>query len=108
MADPLEGIMNKDDEEGMQELIPVEQQTLLFYDKPIVVVRLPDDRPAVVLRFLCDNLQLEPTAQVRRIRRTEAISDDLVYVRVQTDGGPQVMPTLVLHAVPFWLAGGRP
>ena len=40
-----------------RELIPLEQQTLNFYGKPIVVVRLPDGRPAVILNVLCDNLQ---------------------------------------------------
>ena len=88
-----------------QELIPIEQQTILFYGKPIVVVRLPDGRPGVALRFICENLQLDSKAQVRRIRRTEAIADDLVYTNIQTEGGPQIAPTLVLHAVPFWLAG---
>ena len=33
-----------------QELItPTEQKTLLFYGKPIIVIRLPDGRPAFVL-----------------------------------------------------------
>lgn len=91
-----------------QELIPIEQQTLTFYGKPIIVVRLPDGRPAVVLRFLCENLQLETNGQVRRIRRTEAIADDLVLTRVRTEGGPQRMSALVLHGVPFWLAGIDP
>lgn len=88
-----------------QELIPLEQHIILFYGKPIIVVRLPDGQPGVVLRSLCDNLQLEPTAQVRRIRRTQAIVNDLVYTRIQTEGGLQIAPTLILHAVPFWLAG---
>ena len=91
-----------------QELVPLEQQTLLFYGKPIIVVRLPDVRPAVVLRFLCENLQIDTAAQVARIRRTEAIADDIVSVQVQTDGGPQSMMALILRAVPFWLAGIDP
>jgi hypothetical protein len=57
-----------------------------------------------VLRWLCENLHLAINGQVERIKRTEVIADDLVYVRVQTDGGPQIMPTLVLRAVPYWLA----
>ena len=89
-------------------LVPIEQQTILFYGKPLVVVRLPDRRPAIVLRHICDNLKLEWTSQVRRIKRTEAIADDLVYTQIQTDGGPQIMPTLVLRAAPFWLAGIDP
>lgn len=91
-----------------QELIPTEQQTLLFYGKPIMVVRLPDGRPGIVLRFFCENMQIDTAGQVQRIQRTEAIADDLVYAQVQTDGGAQRMATLVLRAVPFWLAGIDP
>lgn len=42
-----------------KEIIPIEQDTILFYGKPLVVVRLPDGRPAVVVRSLCDNMQLD-------------------------------------------------
>jgi P22_AR N-terminal domain len=95
-------------EQDSSPLVPIEQQTIIFYEKPLVVVRLPDGRPGVVLRHFCDNLQLEPTSQVRRIKRTEAIADDLMYIQIQTEGGPQIMPTLVLRAVPCWLAGIDP
>lgn len=91
-----------------QEIIPIEQQTIIFYDKPLIVVRLPDGRPGVVIRFFCDNLQLDTNGQVQRIRRSEAIADDLVYALIETDGGSQRMAVLVLHAVPFWLAGIDP
>src|SRR5260370_14659770 len=101
-------VMSDEQEQDSSPLMPIEQQTIMFYGKPLVVVRLPDGRPGIVLRNLCDNLQLEPTSQVRRIKRTEAIADDLVYTQVQTDGGPQIMPTLVLHAAPFWLPGIDP
>jgi hypothetical protein len=89
-------VMSQEQELDSSPLVPIEQQTILFYGKPLVVVHLPDHRPAIVLRHICDNLQLEPTSQVRRIKRTEAIADDLVYTEIQTDGGPQIMPTLVL------------
>ena len=85
MTPPLErGVILSEE----QELIPIEQQTILFYGKLIVVVRLPDGGPGVALRFICENLQLDSKAQVRRIRRTEAIADDLVYTNIQTEGGP--------------------
>ncbi len=100
--------MSDEQEQDSSPLVPIEQQTIIFYEKPLVVVRLPDGRPGVVLRHFCDNLQLEPTSQVRRIKRTEAIADDLMYIQIQTEGGPQIMPTLVLRAVPFWLAGIDP
>lgn len=91
-----------------QELIPIEQDTLTFYSKPIVAVRLPDGRPGVVLSSICENLQIDTTAQIKRVRRTEAIADDLVLVLLETPGGRQRMAVLVLHAVPFWLAGIDP
>ena len=72
-----------------QDFLPIEQQTLTFYGKPIVVVRLPDGQPGVVLRFLCENLQIDTAAQTQRIRRTEAISEDLIFAQVETDGGSQ-------------------
>jgi hypothetical protein len=74
----------------------------------LIVVRLSDNRPGVVLGFICRNLGIDTTAQLKRIQRTEAIADDLVFTQITTSGGPQRMATLVLHAVPFWLAGIDP
>ena len=96
--------MSNEQEQESQELIPSVQDTILFNGKPLVVVRLSDGRPGVVLRWICENLHIQPQAQTDRIKRTEAIADDLVYVQVQTEGGPQKMPTLVLNSVPYWLA----
>lgn len=92
------------EEQNTDVLIPAIQDTIQFQEKPLIVVRLPDGQPGVVLRWMCENLHLDTQAQVRRIQRTEAIADGLVYTRIETDGGPQVMPTLVLRAVPYWLA----
>lgn len=91
-----------------QVLVPSEQHTIQFYGKPLVVVRLPDGQAGVVLRYLCDNMQLDRTGQIRRIRRTAAIADALVLVRVETEGGSQGMPTLILRAVTYWLLGIDP
>ncbi len=79
IATPLERCILKDDEQEQesQALIPIEQQTITFRNRPIVVVRLPDGRPGVVLRWICENLHIDPF---------------------------QTMPTLVLDAAPYWLA----
>jgi P22_AR N-terminal domain len=91
---------------GAQEIIPVEQGVIMFYGRPIIVVRLPDDRPAVVIRSLCENMQLDRLAQVRRIQRTAPIAGDLIsHVRIETDGGPQRVQVLILRSVPYWLTG---
>ncbi len=96
--------MSDEQEQESQELIPTVQDTIIFNGKPLVVVRLPDGRPGVVLRWICENLHIQPQAQTDRIKRTEVIASDLVYVQVQTEGGFQKMPTLVLDSVPYWLA----
>jgi P22_AR N-terminal domain len=87
-----------------QELIPIEQHTLTFYGKPIIVVRLPDGRPGVILRFLCENLHIDTNAQVQRVQRSEAMAEDLVFTRVETSGGAQRMATLVLRSIAYWFA----
>lgn len=99
--------MDRQDEQENQEqqvLIPSVQDTISFHEKPLIAVCLPDGDYGVVLRWMCENLHLDVKGQVQRIKRSEAISDGLIYVRIQTDGGPQVMPTLILRTVPYWLA----
>ncbi|HLZ55951.1 MAG TPA: phage antirepressor N-terminal domain-containing protein, partial [Ktedonosporobacter sp.] len=91
-------------EQELQVMIPIVQETIMFHGKSLVVVRLPNGEPGVVLRWICENLHLSPQSQINRIKRTEAIADDLVHVQVQTEGGPQVMATLVLYSAPYWLA----
>lgn len=100
--------MEEQEEQGVaqeeQVLVPLMQDTITFHGKPIVVVRLPNGEPGVVLRWICENLHLSPQSQISRIKRTEVIANDLVHTQVQTEGGLQVMATLVLHSVPYWLA----
>jgi len=45
---------NEDQEQGTQALIPIVQDTITFHGKPLVVVRLPDGQPGVVLRWICE------------------------------------------------------
>jgi len=100
--------MSEEQEESFSgpEIVPIEQDTIIFYGKPLVVVRLPDGRPAVFLRSLFDNMQLDRRGQFRRIQRTEAIADDLIgNVLIKTEGDIQRAYVLALRAVPFWLAG---
>lgn len=84
-------------------LTPVEQDTIAFYGRPLVAVRLADGRICAALRWLCEGMGLDAHAQVRRIRRKAALRDDAVMVRIETDGGPQSMPALALHGLPGWL-----
>ena len=74
-------------DEQEQAILPVEQDTVPFYDRQIIAARLPDGRIAASLRNMCDALQLERQGQVRRIRDDDTLADQLVPVRVETDGG---------------------
>jgi hypothetical protein len=104
-----QGLVPAEDVPGEAEVIsPVEQETVLFYGKPLKVVRLPDGRPGVVMRYLCDNMHLDRSSQVRRIQRTKAIAKDLVYCYIDTESGVQKMPTLILRSLTYWLLGIDP
>lgn len=89
-----------------EEIRPIRQEIIEFYGKSLIGVILPDERPGVVLRSFCENLQLDRVGQVRRIKRTEAIADDLISnVRIEYPDGPaQHAHVLLLHAVAYWLA----
>ena len=83
--------------------IPVEQDVVPFYGHELIAARLGDGRICAVLRWLCEGLGLNIQSQMRHIRGRTVIADDLVLVRVQTEGGPQAMPALTLDGLPGWL-----
>ncbi len=57
-----------------QEFVPIEQHTLSFYGRSGIVMRLSDDRPGVVLRFLCENLHSDTNARVHRVQRSDVMA----------------------------------
>ncbi len=83
--------------------MPVEQDVIPFYGHDLIAVHLKDGRIAVVLRWLCEGLQLDPQGQLRRIERKTALRDGLIDVEVATAGGPQTMPALILDVLPGFL-----
>jgi P22_AR N-terminal domain len=104
-------------EDDRQALEPVLQEEIPFKGHTITAVRLGDGRIAVVLRWVCDVLNLDPQGQVQRIQRTAAIAGELLRVKVQPrvgaekprrGGGPQVMPVLTLRGFSPWILGINP
>jgi hypothetical protein len=87
---------------------PTEQEAVPFHDQTIIAVRLPDDRICVVLRWICESLNLAPNKQISRIERTSSIANELVRVKVQTGGGKQAMAALTLRGFPVWILGINP
>ena len=91
--------------ENQQPLIPIEQDTVLLFDRPVVAIRLPDGRIAAVFTDLCAALDLERAPQARRVRADDVIADQLLFVQIQTDDGLQPMDVLTAWAIPTWLQG---
>jgi hypothetical protein len=56
-----------------QEFVPIEQHTLTFFGRSGIVIRLSDDRPGDVLRFLCENLRIDTNARVQRVQRSDVM-----------------------------------
>jgi antirepressor protein len=83
-------------------LTPEEQAIVTLFGRPILVARLADGRICAVLRWLCDGLNLDAKGQVQRIRRKTVLAEGLLMIRIETEGGPQAMPALLLDLLPGW------
>jgi hypothetical protein len=105
MTPPLRREHTTVPDEPEQAIVPVEQDTVTFYDRQIIAARLPDGRIAAALRPMCEALQLARVGQLRRIREDETLADQLVPVIVATEGGTQEMDMLTAWAIPTWLTG---
>jgi len=90
-------------------LAPIEREDIPFHGHTITAVKLPDNRIAVVLNWVCDALCVDPQSQTRRIERTPSIADELVMVKVLAKrGGMQDMIALTLRGFPTWILGIHP
>jgi hypothetical protein len=76
-----------------------------FYGDELVAVQQPDGTIFVLFTRLCDNLGLARRAQVLRVQRHAVLSQGLITLTVQTDGGPQQVQCLKLTLLPLWLSG---
>ncbi|MDQ5852165.1 MAG: phage antirepressor N-terminal domain-containing protein [Chloroflexota bacterium] len=68
---------------------PLHQRIVSFYGDELVAIQQPDGAIFVLFARLCENLGLARGGQVRRVQRHAVLSEGLVAVPVQTDGGAQ-------------------
>jgi P22_AR N-terminal domain len=87
----------------MSDVLP--QKIVPFYGDELVAVQQPDGTIFVLFARLCDNLGLNRRPQVLRIQRHTVLSQGLITLTVQTDGGPQQAQCLKLSLLPLWLSG---
>ena len=88
-------------------LIPLDQQTVVFYDDEITAVKAEDGTIYVPLKPICELLGIAWAAQRRRINRDEILSEALTSVTVTvTEGGQRgQMLALPLDLLNGWLFG---
>ncbi len=87
----------------MSDVLP--HKIVPFYGDELVAVQQPDGTIFVLFARLCDNLGLNRRPQVLRTQRHAVLSQGLITLLVQTDGGPQQVQCLKLALLPLWLSG---
>lgn len=86
-------------------LTTVEQKEVIFYEDELVAIRADDGHIYVSVRHLSDALGLNPTGQIRRIKR-QAILDRACHKGyIITPGGPQSANWLRVDLVPIFITG---
>ncbi len=97
-----------DEEQDNVALVAVDRRTVRLETvrDAIVAVRTVEGDIYVPLRPLCETLGLDVQGQTQRIRRHDALAQNLKRVAVPTETrGTQLMLCLELEGLPLWLAG---
>lgn len=97
--------MEEDAQDQRHSLAVKDRREVEILGDRLTAARVEDGTIYLPLRGLCDALGLETQGQSRRIRRDEAMRDDLQTISIETEGGVQSMQVLPLETVPYWLAG---
>jgi hypothetical protein len=88
-----------------QPVLVKDQRQIEVLGDRLLATRVEDGSIFLPVRALCDSLGLDRAAQVRRIKRDEAMQEDLQEIDVETSSGTQTMQFLRLETVPYWLSG---
>lgn len=81
------------------------QQEVQFYDDQITAVQTADGVVFVLFAKVCQNLGLDRSSQVRRIKAHAVLGEGLIPLTIQSAGGPQEAQCLRLDLLPLWLSG---
>ena len=83
----------------------VEQKTVLLYDDELVAVKGKDGQIYVSVRHLSDALGLNPTGQIRRIRRQKVLTKGLFKGDILSPKGRRATNLLRVDLIPLFLSG---
>ena len=87
------------------ELAPLTPAIVVCCQRPIMAVKLADNRIAATLQSLCEALQLNRSGQRQRIVRQPLLARQLLLAPIATKSGLQQMDILIASAIPAWLVG---
>ena len=81
------------------------ERTVSFYSDDVIAIQeLDANEAAVPLSRLCENLGLDSTRQVERIRANPILAAGLTHMSLGTPQDGQPQPCLRVDLVPLWLA----
>ncbi|MDQ4075172.1 MAG: ORF6C domain-containing protein [Chloroflexota bacterium] len=87
-------------------IVVSEQRSVEFYEDEVIAVRAEEGTVWLPIRHMCDLLEVDRTAQLRRIQRDPVLSKYLTTVPVTLpDGRTYEMDCLPLKYVRAWLFG---
>jgi hypothetical protein len=99
----------------MNNLVPIEQKTVLFYDDEIIAVLVEEKGTQIIyvpLRPICDYLGIDWSSQRKRIQRDTILSEAIREIVITPAGNkfanPQEMVCLPLDFLNGWLFGITP
>src|SRR2546421_3284541 len=81
------------------------QRVVPFYGDELLAIQQSDGAVFVVFNRLCENLGLDRSGQVQRVKRHAVMSDGLTTITVETSGGPQQVQCLRIDLLPLFLSG---
>jgi len=86
-------------------LEPVQQKLVKFQGDSIPAVKVEGGQVYVPIRPICDFLGLQFSAQSKRLRRDDILSDVMEHIEIQTQSGTQSMVCLPVEFLNGWLFG---
>jgi hypothetical protein len=90
----------------MQEnvLEPIETLVVTFFEHPVLAARVKDGTIYMAISDLCEAVELNYRAQLRRLRADQDLKDGVQQLRLPTPGGFQAQYCLLLEYVPTWIS----
>ena len=89
----------------LEKVTVLEVKEVAFNGTNLLGIKTSDGIIYTQLKRFCDELGIDHSAQLKRIKRDEVLKDGVVTLTMPTKGGPQELTCLDVDLLPFWLVG---